>query len=131
MKPQIKNTQYEANINPNQVKEREALINKSTAYLVNTIKNENKDKRIIFIFDAPREAIYNNTLSDSRVLILNKMMKNICQKNDVEFIDLTESMQKDFEENGIKFNSEFDAHWNEYGHEFVSKYLYNYLKNNK
>ena len=57
------------------------------------------------------------------------MVKSICEKNHVEYIDLTQEMNRDYLINNKKFNSEFDGHWNEYGHKFVSDVLYNYLKN--
>ena len=122
-----RNDQFEANIDPAKLKEKKNLIKKATNYLVEKIMEENIDKRIIFIFDAPRHAVYSNTLEESNVLWLHDMMKELCQKYNAEFIDLTEPMKEDFVEKGKKFNSELDGHWNEYGHEFVAKVLYEYL----
>ena len=118
---------FEANIDPIKLKEKQDLIYKATGHLVKTIIEENFDKRVIFIFDASRAAIYSNTLADSKVLWMHTMMKEICQKYNGEYIDLTESMKEDFIKNGRKFNSELDGHWDEYGHEFVAKVLNEYL----
>lgn len=125
------NQSFEANKDVDELKERETIIKKSTEYIVGKIRNENFEKRIIFIFDAPRNAIYSNTLAKSNVYFLNNMMKEICKNNNIEYIDLTEPMKNDFQLNKKKFNSEIDEHWNEYGHEFVAQYLYNYLQKTK
>lgn len=121
--------QFEANINSVKVKEDQSLVTKATKYLVKTIKEENPKKRIIFIFDAHREAIYNNSLDNSSLIWMHEMMRNVCEKHDVEYIDLTEPMQQDFMTNSREFNSKLEGHWDEYGHEFVANILYEYLKN--
>ncbi|MCX5814217.1 MAG: hypothetical protein NT178_16985, partial [Proteobacteria bacterium] len=77
--------------------------------------------------DAPRGAIYSATLDNSDVMWMNKMVKAICNDYNVEYIDLTSFMKEDFKRNGMKFNSEFDYHWNKYGHDFVSNVLTHYL----
>lgn len=125
-------TKLEANIKTDVVKKQENKIYLATDYIVKTIKKENENKRIIFIVDAPRNAIYNNSLSDSKVLWMNDMLKFICYKYNIEFIDLTEYMKEDFHKNNEEFNSDIDSHWNDYGHQFVSGILYDYiLHNNK
>ncbi len=99
-------------------------------FLFDKIKQENKNKRVIFIFDAPRGKIYNNELETSKVMWMHKMVKILTLKYNFELIDLTEPMRKKFLINGKKFNSEIDGHWNEYGHELISKICYNYLEGN-
>jgi hypothetical protein len=118
---------FEANIDPAQVKDKHDLIYKATDHLIKTIIQENFEKRVIFVFDAPRSAIYSNTLEDSQVWWMHDMMKEICHKYNAEYIDLTVPMKNDFNKNGRKFNSEFDGHWDEYGHEFVANILIDYL----
>jgi lysophospholipase L1-like esterase len=121
---------YEANINTADVKKNKELIIKVTNYLLSTIREENPDKRIIFMFDAPRANIYNNTLDRSNVLWMNEMMDTICAKHNIEYIDLTPLMQKDYQINNTKFNSDIDFHWNEYGHKLIANILYEYLERN-
>lgn len=118
---------YEANTSVEKIQKNKELIIKSTNYLVSKIKNENIGKRIIFVMDAPRYNIYDNNLESSQVLWLNEMTKNICSKNDIEFIDLTPLMNEDYKVNKSKFNSDLNAHWNEYGHEFVSNIVLKHL----
>lgn len=120
---------FEANINVSAIKKHKELIFKATNYLVKTIREENSKKRIIFVFDAPRNAIYNNSLNECNVLWMHEMMKTICANNNVEYIDLTSFMKENYRTSKIKFNSELDGHWNEYGHKFVADILYEYLNN--
>ena len=127
----VPNKKYEANIDEDSVKRNKDLIIKATNYLVKTIRQENSDKRIIFVIDAPRDAIYNNTLNESSVLWIHKMMGTLCTKYNVEYLDLTSFMEEDFRDNKTRFNSDIDGHWNEYGHKFVATILYKYLKANK
>ncbi len=125
------NENFEANIYPHEVREHEELIFRATDYLVKTLKEENHDIRIILIFDAPRNNIYSNTLNKSNTLWMNEMMDTICTINNIEYINLTEYMYQDYKVNELKFNSELDGHWNEYGHKFVADVLYEYLKKKK
>jgi len=118
---------FEANIKTDTVQSNEKLIFRSTDYLVRKIREENDEKRIIFVLDAPRQAIYSGKLDRSNVLFLHEMMKNICALHNVELIDLTDDMKIDYQINKQKFNSEIDGHWNEYGHGLVADVLYNYL----
>jgi len=105
---------FEANIKVNEIKKHEELIFKVTNYLVKTIREENSEKRVIFVFDAPKNAIYNNSLNESNVLWMYEMMETICAYNNVEYIDLTSFMKDNYRTNKIKFNSDLDGHWNEY-----------------
>lgn len=120
-------TDFEANIRVENIYDYAQEIYKATDYIIRTIKKENTDKRIIFVLDASRNAIYKGTLDESRVKPLHHLMKELCRKYEVELIDLTYYMQQDYEKNRIKFNSDTDGHWNEYGHEFVAGIIYDYL----
>lgn len=123
----INENKIEANIQTDNVIQNKEMIRKATNYLVKKICVENAGKRIIFIFDAPRSAIYDNALQESKVIWLHDMMARACEKNKAEYIDLTPLMQDDYRTNATKFNSDLDGHWNEYGHRFVANVLYHYL----
>lgn len=119
---------FEANINPEEVLEMREQIELAVDYTIGKIREENPNKRIIFVMDAPREGIYaGNDVSESGAYWLNNLMAEVTQKHNVEFINLAPLMQADYRENQTKFNSEVDWHWNEYGHQFVAETLYNYL----
>ena len=123
----IDDRQFEANVQPDEIKKNQDLIYKATEYLVKVIRSENRDRRVIFIFDAPKRSIYNNMLHESNILWLHGMMDEICSKNNVEYLDLIPLMEEDYRINRRMFNYELDGHWNEYGHEFVARVLYDYL----
>ena len=54
-------------------------------------------------------------------------MKELCDIYKIDYLDLTEPMQKSYSKNRRKFNSEYDDHWDEYGNEFVANEIYNFL----
>jgi hypothetical protein len=120
---------YEANIRTERIERHRDLVYDVTEYLVKKMREENSDRRIIFVFDAPKARIYDGTTSESPVLWMHDMMEAICSKNDVEYIDLIPLMQEDYRINGKKYNSDLDGHWDEYGHEFVAHVLFDSLSN--
>lgn len=120
---------FNANVEVTKLENNKSLITKSVNYILGKIHEENPNKRIIFVFDAPRDDIYNDNLKNSEILFLHEILEKCCLKYSFEYIDLTKPMENDYNENSIKFNSELDGHWNEYGHDFVFKQLSEYLKN--
>lgn len=118
---------YNANIDVDSFSEKKDKIKEATNYLIRKIKFENRDKRVIFMMDAPRSDIYKNKMLNSNVMWMNKMVSQICKSHELEFIDLTNVFYNDYIKNRKKFNSELDGHWNEYGHYIASEVLYNYL----
>jgi len=100
----MRTIKYEDNVEVGVFNSHMGSIRLATEYILGQIRNENKDKRIIFIMDAPRRNIYKNTLDKSKTFKLH------------ELIDLTEPMREDFEKNRREFQSEHDWHWNEEGH---------------
>lgn len=110
-------TIYSANIDINVLQETKERVKVATAYVLSHIKAENPGKRIIIVMDAPRDSIYGG--SESSVEFLHNIMQELTAANDVEFIDLSESMRDTYTANHRQFNPPFDNHWNEYGHEFV------------
>ncbi len=117
---------YNANVNITTLQKNKELISSATKYILNQIRLENLNRRIIFIMDAPKHDLYKNKF-DSNVLFLHQIFEKYCLKNNFELIDLIEPMKKDYKLNHIKFNSKYDSHWNEYGHKFVCSQLLNRL----
>lgn len=118
---------YEGNVSLNSMEREAELSRKATDHIIKTIAEENPGKRVIFVIDAPRQAIYSDTLKKSEIIKLNRMLEEICEKYKVEFIDLTPLMEVDYGKHKRKFNSDLDGHWDEYGHEFVAGVLCDYL----
>jgi hypothetical protein len=118
---------YNANIDAEGVLKQKDRITEVTKYLIGKIKLENRDKRVILMMDAPRNDIYEDRVTSSDVLWLNKMVARIARRYEVELLDLTDVFYNDYKRNNLRFNSELDGHWNEYGHYMASEALYNYL----
>ncbi len=121
-------TDFEANIRVDKIAKHKDRIFSAVNYIAERFRNENIDKRIIFILDASRYAIYNDALDNSRVLWMHEMLKEICKMHDIEFYDLNPVMLADYKKNRMLFNTENDGHWNEYGHRFVAEFLYDVLQ---
>ena len=119
---------YNANIDVKAVLEESEKIKWATRYLVNKLKYENPEKRILIVMDAPRTDIYNGTIDSSNVLFLEKILKESCQLADIEFISLTDVFKQNYQKHQKQFNATYDHHWNQYGHEVVANYLLEYLK---
>jgi hypothetical protein len=122
--------QYEANVDTGKTNRNKRLIVQSTTYLVDEIRAENEDKRLIVVMNAPRGLVYGDTDGSSNVLWMHEMMDTLCARNDIEFIDLLPLMADDYRKNGRRFDFELDGHWNEYGHQFVAGVLRDQLMAN-
>lgn len=118
---------FEANVDVDHIQSVMEPMTKVTDHLFRTILEENEGKRIIFLHDAPRFAIYDDDLENSGVIWINEMVGEISAKYDAEYIDLTPLMYEDYMEHGRRFEFDIDSHWNEYGHGFVARVLYEYL----
>jgi hypothetical protein len=118
---------YNANVDVPQAFAAQHEIEIAVEYVLRRIKEENRGKQILFVMDAPRKDIYAGTLETSSVAFLHHIMQKYCSLCEMELLDLTLAMQKDYERNRIKFESEHDGHWDEYGHRFVSEQVYQKL----
>jgi hypothetical protein len=119
---------YNANINVDKVKAGTGEIEIAIDYIIKTFKNENEGKKIIFMIDAPRRDIYLHKLNESNIFWMNILLKKICKKYNVGFIDLTKSFNDDYARHHRPFNETYDYHWNAYGHEMAAKALLTYLE---
>jgi len=125
------NKEINANIVVDEVYRIKDYIKRVIIYFMDVITKELAGKRVIFVMDAPRNDIYSDNLDKSSILFLNRIMYEQCKKYGFEFLDLTGSINKDFKLRHIKFNSELDGHWNEYGHQFVSQQVLELLEKHK
>jgi hypothetical protein len=119
--------EVEMNIFIEDVLEKEESIQKVTNYIIQTINSEFRNKEVIFIMDAPRRHIYSGELEKAKSRKLNILAGQICSSLGIHFIDLSAYMVNDYMKNGKRFETDYDNHWNEYGHQFVATVLYEYL----
>jgi lysophospholipase L1-like esterase len=117
----------EENIYPAELIRYKQLIIEATDYLIGKIREENEGKRILFVFDAPRYAIYHNSLDKSSVIWMHGMVRRICEMHNVEYLDLTGYMNQDYRLHRVPFNPEVDYHWNAYGHQLVADAVLGFL----
>lgn len=97
--------------------------------LLADIKTLCPKKRILFVMDAPRQAIYQNELASSKVIWLNQLLAQQCANFGFEFLDLTPFFYQDYQNHGAKFEFSADGHWNERTHELIATILRQYLEN--
>jgi hypothetical protein len=116
-----KKEKYIDNTKADRIKANAAKIDDAVDYIVRTIREENPDRRIMFVIDAPRGAIYAGDPGSYGLSFLHDMMKEACSSHGVELLNMTDAMTEDYRKNGKKFNSEYDNHWDAYGHEVVAR----------
>jgi hypothetical protein len=123
--------EVEMNVAVSDVADKQDTLRPVAKYIICTIQTELGSKNIIFVMDGPRRNIYQNDLEKSKTKHLNTMVDSITHQLNLPFIDLTPYMVKDYQQNKKRFESDYDNHWAEYGHQFVANVLYQYFKNNK
>ncbi|MBN1942349.1 MAG: SGNH/GDSL hydrolase family protein [Phycisphaerae bacterium] len=100
-------------------------------YVVEAVRRENPERRIIFVMDAPRPAMYDGSEKSSSIWWMNEMMRELCAAAGVEFIDLTEFLQTDYRLHGKRFEFTIDGHWNAYGHQRIAEILHEHIRKNQ
>lgn len=97
----------------------------SIDYILRTIAEENPERAVVFIMDGPRRVLYGEESPelDETAPWKNRMLRDVTSKYGFRFIDLTEEFSRKYEQDGEKFNSEQDYHWNVNGHTVVAAAL--------
>jgi hypothetical protein len=54
---------------------------------------------------------------------MNDLLREVCERYDAKCVELTEPSLMRYQESKVKFNSEYDRHWNEGGHKFAAEVL--------
>ena len=123
-----KDMRYSANIDISALEENVEEIELGIDYILERIQLENVNRRIIFVMDADRNGIYYDIPPDTGIDSLHTLMEKLCLKFGFEFLDLSAPMREEYRMANQKFNSEIDGHWDEYGHEFVSRQVLGLLR---
>jgi hypothetical protein len=119
---------HNANIDVNVAKSLKRRIQKATDYVLSTMKRENNDIPTVFLMDAPRKDIYAGTMNESNVRWLNELLAEECEQFGFPFIDLTDEFTRSFRAEHIHFESKYDGHWNEKGHQVAALALHDRLR---
>ncbi len=99
--------------------QRHRLLTDATTWLIRRILEENTDLPILFVLDAPRPAMYDGRLNADDTWD-HRMIRTICEDLGCEFLDLTPIFMRLYSENGLRFETPYDFHWNGYGHGVVA-----------
>ncbi len=116
-----KNQSKDSN-NPN---ERISNLEKSVDYMFKNFKilSLQNGFELYFIMDGIRGDIYKGNMVDYSKT-LNHIAKKYAEKHKITFLDLHHLMFNDFKKNKRRFESKYDYHWNEYGHQFVADAIF-------
>jgi hypothetical protein len=118
---------FDANIDIGEFLANREIIQDSTVFLIRKIREENPNKEILYLLDGPRKSIYSGEIDKSDVLWIHEIVKYACLQANSHFIDLTEAFTEKFTKDHVKFNSDYDGHWNEIGHKTAAHVLYENL----
>ena len=118
---------YSENIAPDETRQNREMIALATRYVIETICRENAGKKVYVIMPAPRSDIYRGSLEASKVRWLNDLMADSMRGLPCVLIDQTEYFKSDYLRNGKRFETPYDAHWNEYGHYVTFKQVFETL----
>lgn len=118
---------FNANVNVKSLSNRRDTVELGAEYLLKQIQAENMGKRIIFMMNAPVDDIYNDKMQTSSIIWINRIVKDLCVKNNLECIDLTSAFAEDYKARRQRFDFKMDGHWNEHAHHLASEVLFDYL----
>lgn len=117
------------NESPNHKLDRIKMINKSNNLIIDSILNENYNKKIVFVVDGDRQSIYGQRTNKG--YNLNEKFITILKNRNLSYIDLDKIFRDNYLKDSIKFNSELDYHWNSYGHKIIADTLEKYFLNER
>lgn len=116
---------FNANVDVQRLADLRSKLYKVTGYLMDKIKEENPHRKVFFIMDAPRADIYAGTLPNSSVLWLNSLFMETCMARGFHCVDLTGEFLRGYKAKRLHYESPYDWHWNEHGHESAAEALVN------
>jgi hypothetical protein len=115
--------QFYGNVDVKGLERNRDRIVRATDYLVDRIAGENPGTRIVFMMDAPRLEIYEGKGGHGRLAWLYEVMRDACERNGAQFVDLTEPFRRSYERDHAALNFPNDYHWNSVGHEVAAEAL--------
>ena len=120
------------NINEDYDEMRKQLGIKAADIFMSKIEELSKRKKVIIVTDGDRETIYegkiNRNIDSFVTLWIERIIYQAEKIKNVHLIDMHPIMLLDWQKNQSKFNWKYDGHWNEHGHNLVSKALNEKLK---
>jgi len=102
-------------------------IYEAAVYVLRTMREENPAKAFVLIADAPRRDIYNGAAPSNDLLWMHKVLTDLTSRYRFGLVDLMEPFQDRYAKEMVKFDSEYDYHWNKHGHQYAGEVLYRKL----
>jgi len=100
---------------------------KAARLFLEKINEYSNDKEIIILVDGDRSSIYNNQVDRNLNYVANRWLKKITELTkdypNFHLIDLQKVFLNNWQKNNLKFNSDNDYHWNEFGNKVVAESL--------
>ena len=135
--PITKDLPTEAKIKSHQLMLRTGMIRQSSAGIyswlplgfkvMKKIEKISLDNEVIVLVDGDRESIYSNYSERDKGKISNRwfntIILNLEDHQSIKLVNMHPIFLDDWQLNRKKFNSEYDSHWNEYGHSLIAKTL--------
>ena len=84
-------------------------------------------RKILFVVDADREAIYRDHNRPSPIQPYC-YLQNACIGTPCELLDLTDNFCREYQHNHVRFSEGEDYHWSNYGHSIVANAVFEKLK---
>tara|TARA_B100001057_G_C22806564_1_gene933670 strand:- start:93 stop:1247 length:1155 start_codon:yes stop_codon:yes gene_type:complete len=111
-------------------RERDAIW--ATDIFIKKIAEIAKHRNVIIVVDGNRRGIYNGRENRDESTVLGRLNKYLIQKakhhDNVVVIDMQNFFWEDWVINKKVFNSQYDYHWNAYGHFVVAKTIHCFSK---
>lgn len=85
------------------------------------------DTKILFVFDANRNALYASGRAPERTEE-SYLLEAACRSRDMLFVDMTAAFARDYQIHRQKFNFEENYHWNPYGVGIVTREIVSRLE---
>lgn len=84
-----------------------------------------KDRDVIFLFDADRNAIYAGTSNSQSFSggMKNYLIEKSRNRQNIQVLDMQIIFEKNYKADGKQFEFEIDSHWNAHGHQVAARAL--------
>jgi hypothetical protein len=107
--------------------ETDAKIYEAADYIMQKLVEENPRKPHVFLVDAPRRDIYSGREMSRDLRWMHKVVADLVKRYHFLLVDLSEPFREQYSKQKIRFDSDYDYHWNSDGHKYAAEVLYRKL----
>lgn len=92
-------------------------------FFLQSFEEELRGKKVIFFADGNRQAIYEG-LTEYPKEMDYRILEGVMEEDEMfSLVDLTDFMRDEYAENGIRFSTDYDPHWNNHAHRTAARAL--------